>query len=481
MSAVGRLITTIVSATAIVMMAVAFGASSASADELQPDVDALVRLVHAAPTLAPEPISATVGDITFDGIRFGAGGPFRRVRAGDRPATMRTASGTVASGTLHLKAGCLHTVVTAQPDGLRRPARLLDMAECGIERMGPAKASIRLINATADNGAVVLAAGGNTATAPFTASTRVEVPAGRFEVLLRSPATGETLAKSSFSLDEGSAYTLAYLGGGEAPLRLAGPFLDGVQPPRPPDPRVPINTEGPEAADPSGMPLVIMFVVVMVIMTVMTVCTFGVKKGWPWHSMYMRSVAFAVVAGLAATACAAPTGSAGVQPHPTAGYPLPTRPTPPATPTPSADIGAPARLVIAAAAVDASVVPVPSESAAKLPAHLDGDHVGWFDGTTRPGNVGVAVLAGHVVYSGRDAVFAHLDDLHVGDTVMVKDDGPEAVRFTVRAVYRWTKAALPESAYAPTPERTVVLVTCSRMPGVDAGPYTENLVVVAAA
>jgi hypothetical protein len=205
------------------------------------------------------------------------------------------------------------------------------------------------------------------------------------------------------------------------------------------------------------------------------------KKGKARRSMYIRSAALAMVAGMAPTGCADSTRAARDQPGPTAGHPVPTRPMPPATPAPPADIGAPARLVIAAAAVDASVVPVPSESAARLPAHVDGDHVGWFDGTSSPGDVGVAVLAGHVVYSGRDAVFAHLDNLHVGDTVMVKDDAPEAVSFTVRALYRWPKAALPESVYAATPERTVMLVTCSRAPGVDAGPYTENLVVIAAA
>lgn len=466
--------------TAIVMMAVTFGGSPASADTLQPDSDALIRVLHAAPALAADTVAINVNDISFGTIRFGAAGRFQRAPAGTQTVTMRATSGVTVADTLRLDPGCQHTVLVAQPEGVRKPTRLLDVPECGIPRIQSSNASIRLINATADNGAVVLGAG-TSSTAPFTASARIEVPAGLNTVILKSPTTGETLASATVRLEAGSAYTLAYVGGGEVPLNLTGPFLDGTQPTDPPNPALPVNTGAPSGSR-TGMSMTLVVVVGLAL------AGFGVVKRMRhvrhWAALRFLAVGLGLLA--VATSCSPSSSGLGVgaAPPTTARTSGTIRPVPTSaqstTTLPPAGARPPTRLVGPTDEIDAPIVPLSSSFAPELPAHLNGMDIAWFAGSTRPGDVGVAVLAGHVIYGGIPAVFRRLGDVQRGDTFKVIS-GSQATTFTVRGVYRWTKGDLPTSIFAPTPEATALLFTCTRLPGVVVGPYTENLVILATA
>ncbi|MDQ5954101.1 MAG: sortase [Patescibacteria group bacterium] len=61
-----------------------------------------------------------------------------------------------------------------------------------------------------------------------------------------------------------------------------------------------------------------------------------------------------------------------------------------------------------------------------------GHNVGWYSLGTRPGEVGSAVLAGHVNWmNGEDAVFTNLKNIKIGDTISVTNNYGQIVHFAV--------------------------------------------------
>lgn len=66
------------------------------------------------------------------------------------------------------------------------------------------------------------------------------------------------------------------------------------------------------------------------------------------------------------------------------------------------------------------------------------DSVGWYELGVRPGDIGSAVLAGHVNwYGGQDAVFSSLRDVAIGDVITVMDSEGTTVSFVVRETRRY--------------------------------------------
>lgn len=93
----------------------------------------------------------------------------------------------------------------------------------------------------------------------------------------------------------------------------------------------------------------------------------------------------------------------------------------------------PARVHIPAIEVDAEVVDL-SLAGPRPQGPSDFAQVGWYVRTREPGEIGPAVLAGHVDSRDGPAVFFDLVDLRPGDLVSVTDDGGDERRFTVDAL-----------------------------------------------
>lgn len=104
---------------------------------------------------------------------------------------------------------------------------------------------------------------------------------------------------------------------------------------------------------------------------------------------------------------------------------------------------------------------------------------GWFVGAPRPGQLGPAIIAGHVHWNGRPAVFAKLGRIRYDDRIIVtRRDGTEAV-FSVTRVSRFKKSGFPTSlVYGDTDHSGLRLITCS---GFDQAnhAYLDNVVVFA--
>ncbi len=116
------------------------------------------------------------------------------------------------------------------------------------------------------------------------------------------------------------------------------------------------------------------------------------------------------------------------------------------------------------------------------PVPADYDAVGWYEKGVLPGEVGPAVIAGHVDSPTGPAVFYDLPRLTPGDTVSVRRADGSTADFVVTGLQTVEKNSFPtESVYAPTPTPQLRLVTCAGAWDPASGHYVDNLVVTAVA
>ncbi len=104
--------------------------------------------------------------------------------------------------------------------------------------------------------------------------------------------------------------------------------------------------------------------------------------------------------------------------------------------------------------------------------------VGWYMHGATPGEVGPAVVLGHVDSYEGPAIFWPLGELEAGDEVAItREDGTTAV-FVITGSERFSQDAFPtELVYGPTDTPTLRLVTCSGTYNKGTQRYTHNLVV----
>ena len=105
---------------------------------------------------------------------------------------------------------------------------------------------------------------------------------------------------------------------------------------------------------------------------------------------------------------------------------------------------------------------------------------GWFTGGPQPGQLGPAVIAGHVDSRTGPAVFYRLRELRPGDQIRVVRADHRVVRFEVDALASYPKQALPtEAVYGATTAPVLRLITCAGTFDRAQGSYRDNLVVSA--
>ncbi|GAB3984952.1 sortase domain-containing protein [Plantactinospora veratri] len=127
--------------------------------------------------------------------------------------------------------------------------------------------------------------------------------------------------------------------------------------------------------------------------------------------------------------------------------------------------------------------PDPAPAGPVRPARRPRDfaEAGWYAGGTAPGDVGPAVLAGHVDSATGPAVFARLSELRPGDRIEVRRGG-RWLGFRVSGAGRHAKDAFPTDAvYRPTPGPELRLITCAGAFDRSTRHYRDNLVVYAVA
>lgn len=116
----------------------------------------------------------------------------------------------------------------------------------------------------------------------------------------------------------------------------------------------------------------------------------------------------------------------------------------------------------------------------QVPTMAQAGEPGWYRYSPAPGDVGPAVIAGHVDSTTGPAVFYRLRHLDAGDIVRVRrNDGKVAV-FTVKRVQLVTKKHFPtKEVYGPIRYAGLRLITCGGGYDKAKGGYQSNLVVFA--
>jgi Sortase domain len=112
----------------------------------------------------------------------------------------------------------------------------------------------------------------------------------------------------------------------------------------------------------------------------------------------------------------------------------------------------------------------------------DFDRAGWYVGSAVPGDIGPAVIAGHVDSRSGPAVFFDLRALAPGDLVEVGREDGSIARFTVLGTDQYPKNEFPtEAVYGPTPDAELRLITCGGTFDRAARSYRDNVIVYAVA
>jgi sortase (surface protein transpeptidase) len=144
-------------------------------------------------------------------------------------------------------------------------------------------------------------------------------------------------------------------------------------------------------------------------------------------------------------------------------------------------VGSPLRLRIPAIGVDAAIesVALTPEGAMDVPKQpMD---AGWYALGPRPGEVGSAVIAGHVDWwGGKPGVFKQLRTVVPGDRLSVLDEAGKETVFIVREIRTYDAAADATEIFFSTDGKVRLnLITCEGEWNAQAKQYGERLVVFA--
>src|SRR6266487_2108632 len=123
------------------------------------------------------------------------------------------------------------------------------------------------------------------------------------------------------------------------------------------------------------------------------------------------------------------------------------------------------RLIISSIGVDTAVemVGILHDGNLATPSLNPLDDVGWYAAGPRPGEVGSAVIDGHLDRpGGSPVVFWNLRDMHVGDSVMIIDAAGGTARFRVTriALYHPRQAPL-QKIFGDESGSYLNLITCA--------------------
>ncbi|AQX79422.1 hypothetical protein BWO91_05030 [Plantibacter flavus] len=154
----------------------------------------------------------------------------------------------------------------------------------------------------------------------------------------------------------------------------------------------------------------------------------------------------------------------------------------PVAQAPAADVSAlsVSRVQIPSIGVDAAVEPLERDASGVLLPPAEWEDAGWYRAGVMPGQVGPAVIAGHLDTTLREAVFVHLKQLVAGDQVTVTmSDGSTATYAVDRAIDVEKKTFPTEEVYGPTPDAQLRLITCNGPFDDAANTYANNYVVFA--
>lgn len=105
---------------------------------------------------------------------------------------------------------------------------------------------------------------------------------------------------------------------------------------------------------------------------------------------------------------------------------------------------------------------------------------GWYSAGVLPGQIGPAIIAGHIDSGVAPAVFARLDEVKPGSRILVTLSTGRSLAFVVKTSIESAKAEFPQSTvYGNTPDAELRVITCGGVFNPATGHYLDNIVVFA--
>lgn len=199
-------------------------------------------------------------------------------------------------------------------------------------------------------------------------------------------------------------------------------------------------------------------------------------------SRVMR-VVFVVLAAVLLGACAVPSDqSASTRPSTTVTGTAEAAVTSTTTAARSLERSEPTELRIPHIGTRSSLIPLGlnKDGTVEVPPVERPMQAGWYSLGSTPGEVGPAVVLGHVDGYRNPGIFYRLHELVPGDDVEISRADGSVVRFVVRKVDQVAKAQFPtEAVYGQTPDSELRLITCGGRFNQAAHSYMDNIVVYA--
>lgn len=107
---------------------------------------------------------------------------------------------------------------------------------------------------------------------------------------------------------------------------------------------------------------------------------------------------------------------------------------------------------------------------------------GWFNGAPTPGELGPAIIVGHVDWEGKIAVFFKLKNLKKGNLVKVLRNDGKQVKYSVTRVLTVNKLKFPtELVYGDIDHAGLRLITCGGKFDSRLKRHVDNIIVFAKA
>jgi hypothetical protein len=142
----------------------------------------------------------------------------------------------------------------------------------------------------------------------------------------------------------------------------------------------------------------------------------------------------------------------------------------------------PVELIIPAIGVRTRLIRLGRTASGALQVPATTSVAGWYTGSPRPGELGAAVIAGHVDSYAGPGVFFRLRLLRPGDLIFVRRADGSLAAFGVFAVRTQAKVRFPTAAvYGPVPAAELRLITCGGTFDPATGHYLSNVIVFAIA
>lgn len=152
----------------------------------------------------------------------------------------------------------------------------------------------------------------------------------------------------------------------------------------------------------------------------------------------------------------------------------------PANQPPSLSRSIPVHIAIPDIGVDAPITQVGKAEDGTIQTPGNGTDTAWYKQSPTPGEIGPAIIVGHVDWINNVAVFWKLRELKPGNTVIItREDGSKAT-FKVDSLSQFSQTSFPtEQVYGNIDFAGLRLITCSGSFNSQTYQYSDNTVVFA--